>query len=124
MVLPSVPVDALTGPRRSLDALEGAVAAGHVLAASTLVLSEWLRGPRTPDELSHQELLPPGVDARAFGGPEAETAARISRSVKRPRGRDMDIAITASAIEQGARLWSLNPADFRDIPGLQLFDPA
>jgi predicted nucleic acid-binding protein len=36
----------------------------------------------------------------------------------------MDIAITASAIEQGARLWSLNPADFRDIPGLQLFDPA
>lgn len=43
----SVIVDALTGPRASLPALERTVAAGHVLATSTLGLFEWLRGPRT-----------------------------------------------------------------------------
>jgi predicted nucleic acid-binding protein len=120
----SVLVDALTGPRASLAALERAVAAGHVLAVSTLVLYEWLRGPRTEDELADQEALLPAAASRAFGPSEAATAARLYRSLKRARGRDMDLAIASCALEHGARLWTLTPGDFGDLPGLTLYDPA
>ena len=118
----SVLVDALTGPRHSLAPLERTIAAGHVLAASTLVLYEWLRGPRTDDELADQEALLPAATAREFGASEAARAARMYRSLNRARGRDMDIAIAACAIEHGARLWTLNPDDFRDLAGLELYD--
>ena len=118
----SVLVDALTGSRRSLPALERTVAAGHVLALSTLVLYEWRRGPRTEEELADQEALLPAEGACGFGPEEAATAAALYRRVKRPRGRDMDIAIGACAIESGARLWTLNPGDFRDVPGLELYE--
>jgi predicted nucleic acid-binding protein len=120
----SVLVDALTGPRRALGPLERTIAAGHVLATSTLVLYEWLRGPRTEEERADQEVLLPAAAAREFGAPEAARAARMYRSLTRARGRDMDIAIAACAIEHGARLWTLNPADFRDLPGLDLYDAA
>jgi predicted nucleic acid-binding protein len=120
----SVLVDALTGSRRSLALLERAVAAGHVIAASTLVMYEWQRGPRTDDELADQEALLPAASAREFGPSEAGTAARVYRTLKRARGRDMDIAIAACAIEHGARLWTLNPDDFVDLPGLSLYEPA
>lgn len=43
------------------------------------------------------------------------------RRVKRPRGRDMDLAIAACALEHGASLWTLKPGDFRDIHGLLLY---
>jgi predicted nucleic acid-binding protein len=46
----------------------------------------------------------------------------VYRALKRPRGRDMDIAIAACALEQGAHLWTLNPTDFRDIPALELYE--
>jgi predicted nucleic acid-binding protein len=118
----SVLVDALTGPRRSSAALERTVARGHVIAISALVLYEWLRGPRAPEELADQEALLPGAEARAFGPVEAARAAALYRSLKRPRGRDMDLAIAACALEQRARLWTLNPSDFKDIPGLDLYD--
>jgi predicted nucleic acid-binding protein len=118
----SVLVDALTGPRRAFGALERTVAAGHVIAVSTLVLYEWLRGPRTPAELDDQEMLLPGVDARAFGPAEAALAASLFRALRRARGRDMDLAIAACALGHGARLWTLNRADFSDIPGLELYD--
>jgi predicted nucleic acid-binding protein len=120
----SVLVDALTGTRRSFTPLERTIAAGHVIAASGLVLYEWLRGPRSEDELADQEALLPAAGAHAFGPSEAATAARLYRSLKRARGRDMDIAIAACAIEHGARLWTLNPDDFRDMPGLRLYEPA
>jgi predicted nucleic acid-binding protein len=119
----SVLVDALTGTRRSLAALERLVAAGHVVNIATLVLYEWHRGPRTPEELSDQESLFPAFEARAFGWAEAVRAAEVYRKAKRARGRDMDIAIAACAIEQRARLWTLNPEEFRDLPGLELYAP-
>ena len=120
----SVLVDALTGERRSLPALERTVANGHVIAASALVQYEWLRGPRTPQELEDQELLLPATEAREFGPAEAARAADLYRAVHRARGRDMDIVIAACALEHGARLWTLNPDDFRDMPGLTLYTPA
>ena len=119
----SVLIDALTGPRRSHARLERAVAAGHVIAVTTLALYEWLRGPRTPEELADQEALVPAAGAREFGAGEARTAAQLYRSLKRARGRDMDIAIAACAIEHNARLWTLNPGDFGDMRSLNLYDP-
>jgi predicted nucleic acid-binding protein len=119
----SVLVDALTGPRRSAAALERTVAQGHVIATSALTLYEWLRGPRTAEELADQESLLPAAEAREFGAAEAARAASLYRGLKRARGRDMDIAIAACALEHGASLWTLNPDDFRDMPGLELHDP-
>ena len=36
----------------------------------------------------------------------------------------MDLAIAACALTLGARLWTLNPRDFRDLEGLELYLPA
>jgi len=119
----SVLVDALTGPRRSLAALERTVAGGHVIATSALALYEWWRGPRTAEELADQETLLPPAEARGFGPAEARRAAELSRTLKRARGRDMDIAIAACALEHAAVIWTLNPDDFRDMPGLTLYTP-
>ena len=120
----SVLVDALTGPRRAFAALERTVSRGHIIAVATLVLYEWQRGPRTPDEIEDQEALLPARAARAFGPAEAARAAGLYRGLKRARGRDMDLAIAACALEHEAQLWTLNPADFRDLPGLRLYDSA
>lgn len=120
----SVLVDALTGPRRSLAAIERTVEAGHVIATSTLAVYEWLRGPRTPEDLDDQESLLPAAEARGFGSAEARRAADLYRMLTRTRGREMDLAIAACALEHGAHLWTLNTNDFRDIPGLTLYKPA
>ena len=113
-------VDALTGPRRSLEDLVGLVDQGHRLMVSTLVLYEWLRGPRTRDELTAQQELFPSESAVPFGPEEAAVAARLYARLRGTRGRDIDLAIAACALAQNAAIWTLNPADFRDIPGLQL----
>ena len=113
-------VDALTGPRRSLDPLIGLAEAGHRLTLSSLVLYEWLRGPRARAELTAQEELFPRDAAVAFGTAEADMAARLYARVRRARGREMDLAVAACAIANGAALWTLNRDDFRDIPDLRL----
>jgi predicted nucleic acid-binding protein len=115
-------VDALTGPRRSLDTMIRLTEQGERLALSTIVLYEWLRGPRTLDELSVQEELFPRETAVAFGAEEAAVAARLYGRLRRPRGREIDIAVAACAIAHGGALWTLNPQDFRDMPGLRLAD--
>jgi predicted nucleic acid-binding protein len=43
--------------------------------------------------------------------------------MKNPRGRGFDVAIAACAILRQASLWTLNPRDFSDIPGLTLYRP-
>jgi len=116
-------VDALTGPRRSLDVLIGLTDAGHRLALSTIVLYEWLRGPRTRAELGAQEELFPSEQAAAFGSAEAAVAARLYKQASRPRGREIDLAVAACAMANGAAIWTLNPGDFRDIPDLRLIEP-
>lgn len=85
-----------------------------------LVLYEWLRGPRLPEELAIQEALFPSVAALPFGPQEAAIAAELYRCLPRPRRREFDLAIAACAISWGAELWTLNPADFEDVPGLRL----
>lgn len=117
----SVLVDALTGPRRSASALRSAIEKGERILLPALVLFEWLCGPRRREELAAQEALFPTAEALSFGPGEAARAARLYRKVSRSRGREIDLAIAATALEQGAGLWTLNPADFRDLPGLDLY---
>ena len=116
----SVLVDALSGTRRSARALRRAVEDGERVAISTLVLYEWLRGPRVESELADQEELLPLEHAVSFGPREAARAAQLYRAVPRARGREFDLAVAACALVHGADLWTLNPGDFRDIPSLTL----
>jgi len=117
----SLLVDALTGPRRSAPALRAVFELGERVSLSALVLYEWLRGPRGEAEIAHQEALFPREEAQPFGPREAAVAADLYRSVSRARQREFDLAVAACALTCQASLWTLNAADFRDIPGLDLF---
>ena len=90
------------------------------MAISTLVLYEWLRGPRVESERADQEELLPLEHAVSFGPREAARAAQLYRAVPRAPGREFDLAVAACALVHGAVLWTLNSEDFRDIPGLTL----
>jgi len=46
--------------------------------------------------------------------------SNLYRKVRRPRGREIDLAIAATAILRDAALWTLNRDDFRDIESLPL----
>ena len=116
----SVLVDALTGPRRSAPALRGAIEQGERVVLATIVLYEWLRGPRRVEELAAQEALFPRAAAIPFGPAEAARAADLYRSVRGARGREIGLAIAACALCHDARLWTLNVEDFEDVPKLEL----
>ncbi len=113
-------IDSLVGPRRSAPRLRALIADGERLLLPALVLYEWWRGPRQPEELAAQEALLPSADALPFGAPEAELASRLYRTVRRPRGREIDLAIAAHAITRSAALWTLNTDDFADVQGLTI----
>jgi predicted nucleic acid-binding protein len=119
----SVLIDALTVPGRSEESLMHTIDQGLEMRISAVVLYEWLRGPRSAGEVGIQEALFPETSLVPFGKPEARLAGQIYRVVKRPRGREADIAIAATALYHKARLWTLNTGDFADIPGLQLYKP-
>jgi predicted nucleic acid-binding protein len=117
----SILVDALTGPRRSAPALRRVLDRGERIAIATLVLYEWLRGPRIETEVAYQEALLPAAEALPFGPREAALAAELFRAVPRARGREIDLAVAACSMLAGAALWTQNTEDFRDIPGVDLF---
>jgi predicted nucleic acid-binding protein len=116
----SVLIDCLSGPKRLAPALRRAIEGGERIMIPSLVLYEWLRGPRLPEEVAAQEALFPSEFAIAFGPREAALSAKIYRSLKRPRGREIDLAIAACSIGLEADLWTRNRPDFEDIPGLRL----
>jgi len=113
-------IDALTGPRRSLPRLLDFIESGERLIVPAVVLYEWLRGPRLPEELHVCEELFPQDQAVVFGATEAYVAANLYRKLRRPRGREIDLTIAATAILRDAALWTLNRDDFRDIESLPL----
>ncbi len=119
----SVVIDALTSPGRSAKALRGAIAGGERLLVPALVLYEWLRGPRRPEELAAQEALFPRESAVPFAAPEAALAAALYGRLRKARGREIDLAIAACALIRNARLWTLNAEDFEDIPDLEVSAP-
>ena len=119
----SVLVECLAGPKRSAPALRDALARAERVGIPALVLYEWFRGPRRKEELAAQEALFPSELSIPFGAAEAVISARLYQRLQKPRGREVDIAIAACAIHYNAALWTLNQADFADIPGLHLYQP-
>ena len=119
----SAMVGALAGPQLLLPAVMNTIDSDQGLGWCSIVVYEWLRGPRTPMELQGQRILFPFESALPFEAEDAEIAAKLYRSVRRPRTREADLAIAACAIRRDAVLWTLNPADFADIPGLKLYHP-
>ena len=119
----SVLIDALTGPKRSAPRLRRAIERGERILLSSIVLYEWLRGPRLRQELAAQEALFPREAAVAFAAEEAGVAVDLYRVVRRPRGREIDLAVAACALTHGASLWTLTREDFQDVPDLTLYVP-
>jgi predicted nucleic acid-binding protein len=117
----SVLIDSLSGSKPAAPALRRVIEMGERILIPSLVLYEWLRGPRLSEEMAAQEALFPSEAAVPFGPPEAALSAKLYRSLRRPRGREIDLAIAACAMIRDAELWTRNDADFRDIPGLRLF---
>ena len=118
----SVLIDVLTRTRPLLGSYASAAAAGHRIGITTIVLYEWLCGPRTGVEIELQQALCPDDDVVVFGTAEAAVAASLYRRLPSSRGREADITIAACAIEHNAALWTLNPRHFSDIPGLKLYN--
>ena len=118
----SVLVEALGAGGRLRDRFRNVIATGNRMVVPSLVLYEWLRGPRLAEELAAQEALFPSQDALAFGPGEARIAAGLYREVPRARGREIDLAIAACAITWSGALWTTNSGDFKDVPGLRLHD--
>ena len=118
----SVLIDVLTRTRPLLGTYASVTAAGHRIGVSAIVLYEWLRGPRTGVEIELQQQLCPEDGVVIFGPAEAAVAASLYRRLTSSPGREADIAIAACAIEHNAAIWTLNPRDFRDIPGLKLYN--
>jgi len=116
----SVLIDAFSGKKRLAPQMRQLLNEGERILLRTLVLLEWRRGPRLREQIDAQEALFPSNDAVAFGPAEALAAADVYKKIKRPRGREVDIAIAACAIAHDAELWTLNPTDFEDIPNLKL----
>jgi predicted nucleic acid-binding protein len=116
----SVLIDSLTGPRRLAAALRKQIERGERMLLPSLVLYEWLRGPRLKEELAAQEALFPSDSAIPFGFAEAALSAKLYKSARRPRGREIDLAIAAYAITREAELWTINISDFADLRGLRL----
>ncbi|MGA3186074.1 MAG: type II toxin-antitoxin system VapC family toxin [Bryobacteraceae bacterium] len=116
----SVLIESFTGGQPLLNSFRALIRQNERLALSSVVLYEWLRGPRFAEELAVQEAAFPSESIVHFNTEDATIASRLYRSLPRPRGREVDIMIAACAIRNEAELWTLNSADFEDIPGLRL----
>jgi tRNA(fMet)-specific endonuclease VapC len=116
----SILVHGLGRSRRLAPALHQTLEGDERILVPSLVLYEWLRGPRTPEELGMQEALFPSEAAVPFGPREAAVGAKLYSSIGRARSREIDVAIAACAICHDAELWTDNRADFDDLPGLRL----
>lgn len=119
----SVLVETLGGGGSLRAELRASISRRERLVIPALVLYEWLRGPRSREELAAQEALFPSGDALPFGSEEARVAAELYRVVSRPRGREIDLAIAACALTWRGTLWTLNAGDFSDIAGLDVRGP-
>jgi tRNA(fMet)-specific endonuclease VapC len=116
----SVLVESFTGSQPLLPSFRALIRQNERMALSSVVFYEWQRGPRFAQELDVQEAAFPSEAIVPFTPEDAAIAGRLYRSVRRARGREVDLMIAASAIRHDAELWTLNAADFKDIPGLRL----
>ena len=94
----SVLVDGFSAETHTRRCIRAALARGEAIQLPSLVLYEWWRGPRRPEELEAQQRLFPPERSIPFGPQEAEAAAHLYAHLPRARGREVDLAIAACAI--------------------------
>jgi predicted nucleic acid-binding protein len=94
-----------------IRAVERWLNARETLAVSSVAWFEFNCGPLEADAI---ELIEHVISGRVvvFNAPQAERAAELFNSVGRQRASRWDCMIAAAAIESGARLATLNGADF------------
>ncbi len=115
----SVVIDLLRGNRAALDAVRGAVEAGHDLAASVVVKVEVLAGMRPHEEQPTRRLLD-GIEWIAVDDLIAEGAGMLANQYARSHSgidpMDYIIAATVHATtarqDQNVRLWTRNVKHF------------
>ncbi len=101
------------------------VALDQMLVMSIITQIELLGGLRGVDELVRRQRMDQMltvVDVIPFGPDDAAAYGDIISAVGFSRRKAMDRMIAAQAIVAEASLITLNGADFRDIPALQLVE--
>src|SRR2546428_13461300 len=84
----SVFIDVFSGEKPLAPRLRELLDRGERVSFSTLVLFEWRRGPRMPEQIAAQEALFPSSEAIPFGSAEGLVASEVYWKIKRPRGRE------------------------------------
>ena len=87
---------------------------------SSLAWYEFVRGPRSPEQVAIARSLFDEDGIVPFSDDLAEQAGELFRRLGSPRRRSADIAIGITALEMEARLLSCNADDFAGIPGLEV----
>ena len=90
------------------------------LQMSAVAWYEFVRGPRTADQLAVARSFFSADGIVPLTEDFAERAAEVFRKLGSPRRRSADVAIGVTAVEMDARLLSGNAADFAAIPGLDV----
>lgn len=111
----------VNGPeRRRLHELAASDAA---LEISAVAWYEFVRGPRTAEQLAVARSFFSTDGVVPFSEEVAEAAAEVFRSLGAPRRRSADVAIGVTAARRKAVLLTRNAPDFAGIPHLEL-EPA
>jgi predicted nucleic acid-binding protein len=109
------------GPER--ERLLGLAETDADIRMSAIAWYEFLRGPRTPEELAMAGLLLDDEDIVPWTVELAGRAADTYRRGRISRRRANDIAIGTTAAAERALLLTVNPSDFKGIPGLSVEAP-
>jgi len=87
---------------------------------SAIAWYEFVRGPRTAEELAVARSFFAEDGIMVFSEELAERSAEVYRALGSPRRRAADIAIGVTAAAKRARLVTRNADDFAGIPGLDI----
>ena len=90
------------------------------LEISAIAWYEFVRGPRSPEQIAVARSLFQEEAVIAFSEAHAEHAADVFRLLGSPRRRAADIAIGVTAIDRDAALLTGNSRDYSGIDGLVL----
>ncbi len=120
-------IDHLAGAPRARQLLEELAEEG--IAVSAITYMEAYQGVlRSPDAARAEvrwAAFASGIPVLAFSTAEARRCAALREALRRTGrrvgARALDLLIAATALEHGLTLVTRNRDDYRDIPGLNLF---